>query len=322
MARRGDLGMTTTVGVVLATYNGERYIEEQFDSLLAQTRIPDRIVITDDASTDATGEILSRIADKYSFVRVHRNKSTLGYVKNFERGISLCDTDIIALSDQDDIWLADKLEVCTNALMENPKAGLCYHNANLMDEDGTQLGATLWEISRLPYPLSYAEARKILLRTENPILGFALVFHRDLKQLLLPMPGYRLCGHDWWICALGFFVFSPIHVRMPLANYRMHPGQASGAVSYLLGDTPYAIRKPLFDAARIKRNIKREVYRIFNRRRIKEARQQDLNRRRVEFAGALDKLVMVAREKGNLPEEIIKQVMEAQHRLIDDVHRL
>ena len=168
--------------------------------------------------------------------------------------------------------------------------------ANLMDEDGTQLGATLWEISRLPYPLSYAEARKILLRTENPILGFALVFHRDLKQLLLPMPGYRLCGHDWWICALGFFVFSPIHVRMPLANYRMHPGQASGAVSYLLGDTPYAIRKPLFDAARIKRNIKREVYRIFNRRRIKEARQQDLNRRRVEFAGALDKLVMVARE--------------------------
>ena len=282
--------MKHTVGVVMAAYNGERFIEEQLRSILDQTHRPDRIVITDDASTDGTPEILERYARRHPAILLHRNERNIGYVKNFEQGISLCDTDVIALSDQDDIWGTGKLGACVEALSAAPGAGLCYHNSRLIYEDGRPLEADLWEISRHDFPLEARRAREIILGTESPIAGFAMAFHGSLKAHLLPMPGYRLCGHDWWICAVAFFLFRPVWVEAPLSYYRMHGNQASGASSWLLSGTRYAIKKKIFDPRRIRRNVQREIYRIFNRRKILKAREEDRRKRSAEFGGALERL--------------------------------
>jgi glycosyltransferase involved in cell wall biosynthesis len=312
--------MKRTVGVVMAAYNGERFIEEQLQSILDQTLRPNRIVITDDASTDGTSEIVRRHARQNPSIVFFPNDRNIGYVKNFEKGISLCDADFIALSDQDDIWKPEKLEACVDALSSSPEAGLCYHNSHLIYEDGRLLDANLWEVSRHMFPLETRRAREIILGTESPIAGFAMVFHRSLKAHLLRMPGFRLCGHDWWICGVAFFLFQPVWVETPLSYYRMHGSQASGASSWLLSGTKYAIKKKLFDPGRIRRNIEREIYRAFNRKKIKEARADDRKKRSAEFDGALDRLAALLGESGTgLPDrerrEMIQDIARQQERL-------
>ena len=91
--------------IALATYNGERYLQEQLNSFLHQTRLPDEIIACDDCSTDRTMDILESFAISALFaVYIYRNAINLGYTKNFERAISLCSGDVIFLSDQDDVW--------------------------------------------------------------------------------------------------------------------------------------------------------------------------------------------------------------------------
>ena len=92
-----------TVSVCMATYNGSRYVAEQLSSILAQLGARDEVVVVDDASADATVEIVRGIGDPR--IVVHRNDRNLGYVRSFERAISLSTGDVIVLSDQDDIWI-------------------------------------------------------------------------------------------------------------------------------------------------------------------------------------------------------------------------
>jgi glycosyltransferase involved in cell wall biosynthesis len=100
-----------TISVALAAYNGARYLQEQLDSLAAQRRLPDELVVVDDASSDGTVGILERFRATAPFeVKVHRNTANLGYSANFEVAISRCTGDIIFMSDQDDVWFPEKIE--------------------------------------------------------------------------------------------------------------------------------------------------------------------------------------------------------------------
>ena len=99
-----------TFSVALCSYNGAKFILEQLDSIAAQTRTPDELVICDDGSCDATIAEVANFASRASFpVRVHVNEAVLGPTKNFERAIALSGGDVIALCDQDDVWHSDKL---------------------------------------------------------------------------------------------------------------------------------------------------------------------------------------------------------------------
>src|SRR5437016_11017196 len=103
--------MRPTIGVVLCTYNGARYVRAQVNSILDQTRKPDVLLAFDDGSQDCTIAELEACIPRASFpLRVVRNGTNLGYLRNFEQGILSCDADIIVLSDQDDWWRPDKLE--------------------------------------------------------------------------------------------------------------------------------------------------------------------------------------------------------------------
>jgi len=112
------------VSIALATYNGERFLKEQLDSILEQSYTDIEIIACDDCSTDSTPQILEDYQKKDSRLKVYFNEKNLGFKKNFEKCISLCDGDYIALSDQDDVWTKDHI-ACCKAVLEH---GLLYDN--------------------------------------------------------------------------------------------------------------------------------------------------------------------------------------------------
>jgi glycosyltransferase involved in cell wall biosynthesis len=105
------LSERTRISVALCTYNGERFLHQQLDSIAMQTRLPDELVVCDDRSTDRTLAIVREFAASAPYpVRVFENQANLGFAANFEGAIRRCDGDLIALSDQDDVWYPTRLE--------------------------------------------------------------------------------------------------------------------------------------------------------------------------------------------------------------------
>jgi glycosyltransferase involved in cell wall biosynthesis len=134
-----------SISVAMCTYNGSRFLPEQLASIARQTRQPDEMVVSDDGSTDATAEIVENFARSAPFpVRFIRNPRNLGSTKNFEQAIGLCSCDLIALSDQDDIWMPDKLARQAEMFELDPSLGGVFTDAELIDETGTLLCQRLW----------------------------------------------------------------------------------------------------------------------------------------------------------------------------------
>lgn len=128
-----------TIAVAIALYNGERFIEEQLDSIRNQTLHPDKVILCDDNSSDNTNLIVTAYIDKYNLNEkwiLIKNDKNLGYIKNFYKAISLCNTDIIFLSDQDDIWKLDKIEKMTKIMNENSKILLLSAKYGIIDSKG------------------------------------------------------------------------------------------------------------------------------------------------------------------------------------------
>ncbi len=124
------------ISVAMCTFNGAQYLGEQLASLLAQIRLPDELIICDDGSRDNTCDILRAFAGKVPFeIHIHVNETTLGSTKNFEKIISLCSGDIIALSDQDDVWYPQKLSLIEQAFLQNPQMGGVFTNAEIVDQN-------------------------------------------------------------------------------------------------------------------------------------------------------------------------------------------
>ena len=290
--------MNLTTGVVMATYNGARYIEEQMESIVGQTVTPDVIVVVDDSSTDATPHILKEYARRCDNILVYENQENMGCIRTFVKGISLCKADYIALSDQDNIWHPEKLEKCLLHMRQNKGCGLCYHDADLIYEDGTPLGASLWELSDLHYPLSQEEAQEILVGTRVPVLGFTLVFESELKDYIMQNPGDAFCSHDWWISAIGFFLYAPVYIETGLTHFRLHRNQESGAMDCLLENTKFQVKKRITDWQRIKRNLHRIHYNLFHNRAVKAKRERDRRRREMEFVDAIEAFLGIIEQKG------------------------
>src|SRR5262249_2037210 len=115
------------------------------ESIATQSLIPQEVVICDDRSTDGTIRIVQEFARQVPFrVRLEINDKNIGSTLNFERAIKLCQGDLIALCDQDDIWYPEKLAIVTRVLSQNPEVGYVFSDAELVDENGKALGATLW----------------------------------------------------------------------------------------------------------------------------------------------------------------------------------
>jgi glycosyltransferase involved in cell wall biosynthesis len=132
-----------SISIALCTYNGAAYIAEQLDSILGQTLPPDEIVIVDDGSTDDTPGIVRGYAEKYGNIHFFENEERLGFVRNFSRAISLTKGDYVALSDQDDIWTENHLEVLLSHIGDK---AVCVGDAVMIGPDGRETGRKFSEI--------------------------------------------------------------------------------------------------------------------------------------------------------------------------------
>ena len=229
-----SLSRKSRISVALCTYNGERFLSEQLASIAKQTRLPDELVVCDDSSTDRTVAIVREFAASVSYpVRVFENQRNLGFAVNFERAISLCDGDLIALSDQDDIWYAMRLERSEQEFMAHPQAALVFSDADLIDDQGRLLGKTLWQ------RLGFVGERKrdlltgqfVVLAKHRFVTGATVMFRATLRDRCLPIgPGWI---HDEWI-ALIAAAFSDLRpIDQPLIRYRIHGSQQVGFVNKL-----------------------------------------------------------------------------------------
>ncbi len=220
------------LSVAMCTYNGARFLPEQLDSIAGQTRIPDELVVCDDHSSDETAEILRVFGRKVPFtVRTEINKQNLGSTKNFEKAIGLCQGEIIALADQDDIWKPQKLAVLEKTLADHPEAGYVFSDAELVDASGEPLGSTLWKSVRFKGSVlrNFSGRRQVatLLR-QCAATGATMAFRSFLKSIILPISPY--CVHDYWISLLASCLgFYGVPVGTRLVSYRQHVGQQLGS---------------------------------------------------------------------------------------------
>ena len=217
------------LSIALCTYNGAAYLKDQLESIAAQTRTPDELVISDDQSTDDTLRLIEHFSATADFsVRLFVNESNLGTAKNFEKAISLCRGDVIVLSDQDDVWHNDKLESIERVFEAKPQLSLVFSNAELVDQTLRLFDPTLFdwvhfdgEKQRL---VKSGRALDLQLR-ENLVCGCTLAFRANLKELVLPISGNGPLVHDGWIMLLIAAVGEIDFIDKPLLKYRQHSAQ-------------------------------------------------------------------------------------------------
>lgn len=218
------------ISVAMCTYNGSAFLPEQLASIAAQTRLPDELVICDDGSTDSTRKIVADFARSVSFpIRWIRNAENLGSTKNFEQAIGLCTGDLIALSDQDDIWMPEKLARQSAMFERDPALGGVFSDAELVDAQSRPLNTRLWAGFDFPpreqKRFQQGEEVAVLLR-RNVVTGATFMFRADLRAIFSPIPA--CWQHDGWIAWMAV-VYSKLDlIQEPLIRYRIHASQQVG----------------------------------------------------------------------------------------------
>ncbi len=223
------------ISIAMCTYNGEAYLGDQLASIVKQTQQPDELVVCDDGSTDNTLQILDKFSKEASFpVRVYRNEQRLGPTKNFQKAISLCTGGLIFLSDQDDVWMPEKVNKVLQSFMNNPDAGYVFSDSLIVDEMLRPTGYTMWQsIKFTPGQRRQFEQGKqlALLLKRNVVTGAAIAFRAGLKSIVLPIPDESI--HDEWIALLASSLgMYGVLIEEPLIQYRQHPQQLIGGLRF------------------------------------------------------------------------------------------
>lgn len=219
----------SSISIALATRNGARFLREQLDSLAAQSLPPAEIVACDDASEDATRDILEEFARQAGFpVHIHANPTALGVARNFELAIGLCSGGIIALADQDDVWHPDKLARLA-AELSAPRVQAVFSDAAVVDSGLAPLGYGMWQRVRFTPDkqrrLAQGDGFAVLLK-HRVVTGATLAFKSSLRGVALPIPdGWP---HDAWLALIAASQEGLAAIDAPLVAYRQHGANAVG----------------------------------------------------------------------------------------------
>ena len=226
------------VSVALCTYNGARFLREQVRSICLQTRPPVEIVLSDDASRDGSVEVVRAAVAECAAerpgppiaLRVFENPVALRVVKNFEQAISACTSELIALSDQDDVWMPDRLALMVAHFEQDANLMLLHTDARLVDSERRDLNQTLFHALEIT-PLELAQvhggkAFDALLR-RNLVTGATTVFRRSLLADALPLPVEWV--HDEWLAIVASTTARVDLLEQPLIEYRQHESNQIGA---------------------------------------------------------------------------------------------
>ena len=214
--------MKELVSIAMATYNGAKYLEEQLDSIYMQTYKNFELIVVDDLSTDDTVLILEKYKKKFG-LKYFINDANLGVTKNFEKAILKCNGEYIALVDQDDIWLQNKLEV----LYENiGNSSLIYSNAGIINGNGEIQNKTTRDIYSLYGLDSQTKDIYNYIVLNSFILGCSTMFKRELLSTLVPI--YETTrNHDWWLTMCAHNTNGIKYIDEVLFHYRHHENNYS-----------------------------------------------------------------------------------------------
>lgn len=211
--------MNNLVSIAMCSYNGERFIKEQLNSILNQTYKNIELIIVDDGSKDKTLEIVEEYVKKDNRIKFFKNDKNLGFVKNFEKSISLCSGDYIALADQDDIWKKDKLEVFLKEIKDNT---LIYSDAILIDKESKETGK---QLIRPAGNLVSGKCNKAFIYY-NCVSGNTLMFKKELIKHILPIPE-KITFHDIWIAFVASTIGEITFTQESYTFYRRYDEQVT-----------------------------------------------------------------------------------------------
>ena len=230
------------ISVCVATFNGDRYVVDQLQSILPQLSGDDEIIVSDDGSTDATVDLVHSLKD--SRIRVLCGVGRLGVVRNFERALEEARGSLVFLCDQDDVWLPNKVNIFVDAL----------RSADLVVSDCHVTDSELRITYRSFFSLRGSGPGVLKNVWRNSYLGCCMAFRREVLEIALPFP-HAVPMHDMWIGLLADAMFRVVFVETPTLLYRRHGGNAS----------PTAEKKNPFGLARKVRYRADLVWMLFKR---------------------------------------------------------
>lgn len=204
------------ISVCMATFNGAKFVAMQIRSILPQLGSMDEVIIYDDCSSDTTVSEILAIVDPR--IRIIKGSKNVGYVRAFERSLREAKGEYIFLSDQDDVWDPNKVDIVMNSLRS---VDFIAHDVRYVNSNSHPLGFIGDSQRRLSVGLF---ANLIQIR----LLGCTMAFRRELLDYALPFPrNYTLMTHDAWLVLLAAMSFRTALIREPLLDYRRHPDNAS-----------------------------------------------------------------------------------------------
>ncbi len=221
------------IHIVLATYNGAKFIEEQLNSILNNSYKEFTIEVCDDGSTDETLELVSKYVKKYENITLHRNEKNLGYVMNFMEGIRRSKSPYIMLCDQDDIWHADKIQKTyerMKQLEQEMSSGvplLVYSDAMNFDND---TGAELGSFHKSSH-LNTENIDPAHLLMENKCIGCTVMVNGAIREYLDTLPN-AIRVHDWWLALICSCFGKIAYLDESTLQYRQHSGNMIGGSGF------------------------------------------------------------------------------------------
>lgn len=200
------------VSIALCVHNGEKYLPAQLDSIFNQHYKNIEVIAVDDCSADSSPDVLKAYAAKHGNLKVYINNTNLGYVKNFEKAITLSAGKYIALADQDDIWHPEKISAQVEAIKDNI---LIYHDSEFVDANGVSLNQNVSDRMNL-----YEGNCGLAFLLMNCASGHAIMFHRSLIKYALPFDPQFF--HDWRLAFVAANIGSVKMIPRTLVKYRQH----------------------------------------------------------------------------------------------------
>jgi glycosyltransferase involved in cell wall biosynthesis len=253
------MGNRIPVSVCMATFNGERYVPRQIETILSELSITDELIIVDDCSTDRTIEVIRSIEDPR--ISLHRNASNQRQIRSFATAIGLARNDILFLADQDDIWIPGRIDLMCEAL-EATGAALVASNFEWMDEREAPVN--------LPRtPVKHKDSQRFVKNIFDifvgrpKYLGCTMAFRREFVPLVLPIPAYSET-HDLWLALAANLIGSHVHLEATTLRKRHHQANFTDTVSgrslYLKLRGRLLFARSLFDLSLRRGGIRSRAY--------------------------------------------------------------
>lgn len=214
------------IDILLATYNGEKYLKCQLDSILNQTHKNIRLLINDDCSTDNTRAILKEYEEKDNRIKVKYNEKNLGYVKNFEDLLKRVENKYFALSDQDDFWKEEKIEKSLNKLLEED-ADLVFTDLEPVDEKLNTITPSMVRFMQMDKNIKKHQDYKVVF-LRNCVTGCTILSKKELINEYIPIPTKEPMVHDWWMALIISQIGKITFLDEPTIKYRQHGNNQLG----------------------------------------------------------------------------------------------